>query len=98
MNHHADPDTSLGQTKSPSALRELLAVYREKSKTEREKGTYFEMLIRDFLKHDPTYGPNFSDVWTYAEWATLQGIDTRDVGIDLVGDVSRNPRKFRHFV
>jgi hypothetical protein len=56
MNHQADSDTNLGQTKSSSALRELLAVYREKSKTEREKGTYFELLIRDFLKHDPTWG------------------------------------------
>ncbi|MDD2800018.1 MAG: DEAD/DEAH box helicase family protein [Methylococcales bacterium] len=71
-----------------AALKELLTSYRKGSKTEREKGTYFELLIRDFLKHDPTYAPNFSDVWTYAEWATLQDIDTRDVGIDLVAQLS----------
>ncbi|SFL09312.1 Predicted helicase [Nitrosomonas aestuarii] len=67
-----------------SALRDLLASYRNASKNEREKGTYFELLIKDFLKHDPTYSPNFSDVWTYAEWAQQQGVDSRDIGIDLV--------------
>jgi predicted helicase len=51
-----------------SALHDLLESYRTKSKTEREKGTYFELLIKDFLKNDPTYSPNYSDVWTYAEW------------------------------
>lgn len=71
-----------------SALQELLTSYRAGSKTEREKGTYFELLIKDFLKHDPTYSPQFSDVWTYAEWANLQGLDSRDTGIDLVAKLS----------
>ncbi len=26
----------------------------------------------------------YSDVWTYAEWAAQQGLDSRDTGIDLV--------------
>lgn len=71
-----------------SALQDLLTSYRDASKTEREKGTYFELLIKNFLKHDPTYSPNFSDVWSYAEWATVQGIDGRDAGIDLVAKLS----------
>lgn len=71
-----------------SALHELLAEYRVQSKGQREKGTYFELLIKDFLKNDPTYSPQFSDVWTYAEWATLQGINTQDAGIDLVAKLS----------
>lgn len=73
-----------------SALQDLLASYRQEAKTEREKGTYFELLIKDFLKNDPTYSPNFSDVWTYAEWATLQGIDSRDTGIDLVAKLAED--------
>lgn len=73
-----------------TALQELLNSYREESKTEREKGTYFELLIKDFLKNDPTYSPNFSEVWTYAEWATIQGIDTRDAGIDLVAKIAED--------
>jgi predicted helicase len=50
-----------------TALQELLTSYRQASRTEREKGNYFELLIKDFLKHDPTYSPNFSDVWTFAD-------------------------------
>ncbi|MBE7525726.1 DEAD/DEAH box helicase [candidate division WWE3 bacterium] len=71
-----------------TALQDLLASYRSASKTEREKGTYFELLIRDFLKNDPTYSPQFSDVWTYAEWAELQGMAKRDDGIDLVASLT----------
>ena len=70
-----------------SALKDLLTNYRTSSKTEREKGTYFELLIKDFLLNDPTYAPQFSNVWTYAEWAKLQGNDTRDTGIDLVAEL-----------
>ncbi len=64
------------------------ARYRKESKTEREKSTYFELLIKDFLKHDPTYSPQFSNVWTFAEWAKLQDFDSRDTGIDLVAELS----------
>lgn len=71
-----------------SALLDLLNSYRLGAKTEREKGTYFELLIKDFLKNDPTYSPQFSEVCTYAEWAAIKGIDTRDVGIDLVAKLS----------
>jgi predicted helicase len=71
-----------------SALQDLLTSYRQEAKTEREKGTYFELLIKDFLKNDPTYSPQFSNVWTYAEWAGLQGFDNRDAGIDLVARLS----------
>lgn len=63
-----------------SALRELLASYRSASRTEREKGTYFELLIRDFLKNDPTYSPQFSEVWTYKGWAETQNIDSGYIG------------------
>lgn len=68
-------------------LNSLLAKYRDASKTEREKGTYFELLIKDFLKSDPRYAPQFVDIFTYAEWAEKQGIDKADIGIDLVAEL-----------
>jgi predicted helicase len=37
----------------PTPLRELLEQFRSSSKTEREKGTYFERLAVAFLKNDP---------------------------------------------
>jgi len=67
-----------------SALQDLLNTYRKTAQTEREKGTYFEELIRVYLRHEPTYRDLYSDVWTWSDWAKLQGIDARDTGIDLV--------------
>ena len=52
--------------------------------SEREKGTYFEELILCYLRNEATYRDLYSDVWTYAKWAELQGLDKRDAGIDLV--------------
>ena len=67
-----------------TALTSLLDTYRESSQSEREKGTYFEELIACYLRNEATYRDLYSDVWTYAEWAALQGLDKRDAGIDLV--------------
>lgn len=67
-----------------TALLKLLDSYRSASKTEREKGTYFEELTLTYLKHEATYQDLYSDVWNYADWAQLQGIDGKDTGIDLV--------------
>lgn len=67
-----------------SALTELLHTLRKSSMTEREKGTYFEELIVQYLKNEASYQNLYSDVWTYSDWANLQGLDKRDTGIDLV--------------
>jgi predicted helicase len=69
-------------------LQSLLATYRNASVTEREKGTYFEELILCYLRNEATYRDLYSEVWTYGEWAKLQGIDARDTGIDLVAKTS----------
>ncbi len=71
-----------------SALKKLLDCYRLASVTEREKGTYFEELILCYLRNEATYRDLYSDVWTYGEWAKLQGLDSRDTGIDLVTKTS----------
>ncbi|MGO2356639.1 MAG: DEAD/DEAH box helicase [Marinomonas foliarum] len=65
-------------------LQHLLERYRSVSQSEREKGTYFEELIVTYLKHEATYKELYSDVWLYSDWAKEQGIDGRDIGIDLV--------------
>lgn len=67
-----------------SALLELLEIYRQSSETEREKGTYFEKLIRTYLRHEATYADLYSDVWLFPDWAKEYDKDQRDVGIDLV--------------
>ncbi|OZC35704.1 damage-inducible protein [Marinobacter vinifirmus] len=67
-----------------SALSALLDHYRATSVTEREKGTYFEELIRTYLRNEATYRDLYKQVWTYSDWAKEQGLDGRDTGIDLV--------------
>lgn len=67
-----------------SPLQILLETLRKSSVSEREKGTYFEELIIQYLKNEASYQDLYSDVWTYSEWASLQHLDKRDTGIDLV--------------
>lgn len=58
------------------------------SGTERDKGTRFETLIRDWLTKEPTYRDLFSKVLTYKEWSLRHPelvTSSRDIGIDLVG-------------
>lgn len=65
-------------------LEGLLLQLRDSAQTERDKGTYFENLVKAFLRYEDSYRELYSDVWTYAEWAKLEGIDGKDAGIDLV--------------
>lgn len=70
-------------------LQDLLAAYRATSQTEREKGTYFEELIRTYFRFEPSYADLYSDVWLYADWAKEIGtpkynLSAKDTGIDLV--------------
>lgn len=67
-----------------SPLTAILDAYRNASVTEREKGTYFEELTICYLRNEATYKDLYSDVWTYSQWAELQGIPKNDAGIDLV--------------
>jgi len=67
-----------------SNLDAVLQQYRDNSKTEREKGTYFENLIQSFLGADPRYTAQYTNVQTYAEWASLNDQPENDTGIDLV--------------
>lgn len=71
-----------------SSLKGLLDSFRTASVTEREKGTYFEELMLCYLRNEATYRDLYAQVWIYSEWAKQQGIDGRDVGIDLVAQTS----------
>ena len=65
-------------------LQSLLQHYRTLSKIEREKGTYFELLIQCYLKTEPSYADLYSDVRMYADWAKAEGLNAQDTGIDLM--------------
>jgi predicted helicase len=67
-----------------TALLQLLSKYRDGAKTEREKGTYFEKLVKIFFENDVIFKEQFSKVYTFAEWAKIVDKNTNDIGIDLV--------------
>ncbi|WP_180183211.1 type ISP restriction/modification enzyme [Acinetobacter sp. YH01020] len=67
-----------------SSFFDLIDTYRTTAKTEREKGTYFELLCIKYFKNEPFYADLFTEVKTYTEWAKAQGLSGKDTGIDLV--------------
>ena len=66
---------------SKSALDALLDEYRARAKSEREKGTLFEELTRQFLLHDARFAHQFKEIYLWSEWPERR---TGDTGIDLV--------------
>lgn len=66
------------------SLDALLDSYRASATTEREKGTYYERLCAAFLTHDPVQAEQYERVWTWSDWAAENGLNGKDVGIDLV--------------
>ena len=69
-------------------LQEILNAYHASARTEREKGEYFERLVRVFLENDDTQKQYYSVVVPFAEWAVSQGWSSTDTGIDLVATLA----------
>jgi predicted helicase len=70
-------------------LQKILANYRATSQTEREKGSYYEELIRTYFRYEASYQDLYSDVWLFADLAKEIGtpefgITAKDTGSDLV--------------
>ena len=76
---HRSDDTAPASSKS--ALDALLDEYRARAKSEREKGTLFEELTRQFLLHDARFAHQFKEIYLWSEWPQRR---TGDTGIDLV--------------
>lgn len=68
-------------------LRQLLAQFRETSRTEREKGTYFERLAVAFIKNDPGMSQEYEDACLFSDWAKTHGLSAADIGIDAVAKI-----------
>lgn len=65
---------------------EVLDELRQSALDERDKGDKFERLIQSYLRIDPVWSAQFSDVWLWSEWP---GRDNKpDTGIDLVAQDS----------
>ncbi|WP_159983703.1 MULTISPECIES: type ISP restriction/modification enzyme [unclassified Novosphingobium] len=68
-------------------LRQLLAQFRDTSKTQREKGDYFERLAVAFINNDPGMKQEYEDAWLVGDWARANGIRASDIGVDVVAKI-----------
>jgi predicted helicase len=69
-------------------LRELLLLYRTASISEKEKGWYFERLVRVWLENAPTQKDQFTRVITFSDFAKERGWSASDTGIDLMAQIA----------
>ena len=65
-------------------LNELLEKYRDDSQSERDKGTRFEVLMKNFLLTHAPYRGKFSDVWLWKDFPFRADFGGKDLGIDIV--------------
>ncbi|MHA6797534.1 DEAD/DEAH box helicase (plasmid) [Pseudonocardia bannensis] len=63
-------------------IYDVLEELRASALSEADKGSKFERLIRAYLRVDPVYADQFSDVWLWGKWPGNGG--KHDTGIDLV--------------
>ena len=68
---------------STYGINEILAEIRQKSFTEKEKGTDFERLIKLWFLTDPRYS-HLQQVWLWEEFPARKDFGGKDLGIDLV--------------
>lgn len=62
----------------------LVNQINELAETQRDRGTYFEYLVRAYLKNEPTYKNEFAEIWMLADVPDSYGIPKIDIGVDLV--------------
>ena len=65
-----------------ATIHSVLAGIRAHAGSAREQGEWFERLMQAYLRTDPLYAEQFSDVWMWSEWPGNGG--RGDTGIDLV--------------
>lgn len=56
------------------------------AETQRDRGTYFEYLVRAYFQNEPTYKNEFKNVWMLVDVPEEYGIPKTDIGVDLVAE------------
>jgi predicted helicase len=65
-----------------STIYSVLDELRAQSTSESDKGSKFERLIAEYMRTDPLYAEQFSDVYLWQDWPGRGG--KHDTGIDIV--------------
>lgn len=63
-----------------SLLEEIDSVER----TQRDRGTLFELLVVAYLENEPVYARRFDGIWKLSDVPEEYGIPKKDTGVDLV--------------
>src|SRR5690625_7641396 len=63
-----------------SLVKEIDAEYR----TQRDRGTLFELLVKTYLENEPMYQRLFDEIWMLSEVPNEYSIPKTDTGVDLV--------------
>ena len=66
------------------SFNEVLEKYRQESFSEHDKGSRFEVLMRNFLLTYAPYSGKFSDVWLWKDFPYKNDFGGKDLGIDIV--------------
>lgn len=72
-------------------LTGILERFRAESRSEREKGDYFEKIVLAYFRNDPLQKELYEHAWTFADWAHSNGLDGRDACPDLVAKIKCEP-------
>lgn len=64
----------------------LISQINEVAETQRDRGTYFEYLVKAYLENEPTYQNEFTNIWLLSEVPEEFGIPKADIGVDLVAE------------
>ena len=72
--------------RSEMSFDDLINQINNIAKTQRDRGTYFEYLVRAYLLNEPAYKNEFKNVWMLSDVPDEYGIPKTDIGVDLVAE------------
>lgn len=70
-----------------SSVKSFISLIQEietEKRTNRDRGTLFELLTKTYLENEPMYQRLFEKVWMLNEVPVQYNIPTRDTGVDLI--------------
>ena len=83
-------DNNTNSNKTIFTFDDILEKYRINSFSQREKGTKFERLMKNFLFTYPIYANLFKNIWLWNEFPFRKDFGGTDTGIDLVAQTNNN--------
>ena len=79
--------TGRGDNTMGYGFEQTLDQIRAEAGSHAERGALFERLVKQYLRQDPVYADQFSEVWLWSEWAARRPDFTgQDTGVDLVAE------------